>query len=396
MHARWLVLAVLTFARTAMGFQFQSVAVVSPQLHDAFALSYAAIGTLIGLYLLPGSAVAMPGGMLAQRFGDKGMACAGLAAMTAGGMLLGAAEDSALLTIGRLLSGSGAVLLNVVLTKMVTDWFQDRGVAKALGILITSWPLGIAIALVVLPPVVAAYSWAAAMHAAAAVCGVSLLLVAAIYKPPPLPAAPPATGPAYGLRLGLPPRELALTLLAGVMWAFYNVAFILVLAFGPELLTASGSAPAAANALVSLVSWIIIPALPLGAWLAERTRRPDATIFASLAVAAAAIAALALAGPAVAVLAAIGLGFGPPGGLIMALPGEAAPPERRAVAMGLFFTCYYAGMGVLPALAGLARDLSGDPAAPLWVAAAMLAATMASLLPFRLLQGRAAAASRSV
>ena len=48
---RWLILAVLTFARTAMGFQFQSVAAVSPFLLDRFHISYAALGSLIGLYL---------------------------------------------------------------------------------------------------------------------------------------------------------------------------------------------------------------------------------------------------------------------------------------------------------------------------------------------------------
>ena len=53
MHERWLILAVLTFARTAMGFQFQSVAAVSPFLLDQFQMSYAALGTLVGLYLLP-------------------------------------------------------------------------------------------------------------------------------------------------------------------------------------------------------------------------------------------------------------------------------------------------------------------------------------------------------
>lgn len=47
---------------------------------------------------------------------------------------------------GRVLSGAGAVLLNVLVTKMVTDWFQGRENVLALGILITSWPLGIAIA----------------------------------------------------------------------------------------------------------------------------------------------------------------------------------------------------------------------------------------------------------
>jgi len=109
MHERWLVLAVLTLARTAMGFQFQSVAAVSPFLVDQFELSYAALGMLVGLYLLPGVAVALPGGMLAQRFGDKSVVCFGLAAMGIGGGLMAAAESPAALMVGRILSGAGAV-----------------------------------------------------------------------------------------------------------------------------------------------------------------------------------------------------------------------------------------------------------------------------------------------
>ena len=68
MHERWLILAVLTIARTDMGFQFQSVAAASQHLIGRFDLSFAALGILIGLYLFPGVAVAIPGGLLAQRF----------------------------------------------------------------------------------------------------------------------------------------------------------------------------------------------------------------------------------------------------------------------------------------------------------------------------------------
>ena len=61
MHERWLILAVLTIARTDMGFQFQSVAAASQHLIGRFDLSFAALGILIGLYLFPGVAVAIPG-----------------------------------------------------------------------------------------------------------------------------------------------------------------------------------------------------------------------------------------------------------------------------------------------------------------------------------------------
>jgi hypothetical protein len=64
MNGRWLILAVLTFARTVMGFQFQSVAAISPFIIDYFQMSYAVLGTVIGLYLFPNAAVALPGGVL--------------------------------------------------------------------------------------------------------------------------------------------------------------------------------------------------------------------------------------------------------------------------------------------------------------------------------------------
>jgi predicted MFS family arabinose efflux permease len=389
MHERWLVLAVLTFARIAVGFQFESVSATSHLLVDRFHLGYAALGTLIGLYLLPGIAVALPGGVMAQRYGDKRIVCAGLVAMILGGALMALAGDLPLLLAGRVLSGAGAVLLNVVVSKMVTDWFQGHKVAFALGILVTSWPLGIAIALVALPMFANAFDWAAAMDLTAIISIAALLLVAAFYRSP-------ASGhpePARRLRVSLSGQELSLSILAGLVWTFYNIGFIIVPAFGPAFLATAGFGAETASAIVSTASWVIIPAVPFGAWLAEQIGRPIATMIVSFVLSACAIAAVTGVGASVALFAVIGLTFGPPGGLIMALPGEAATPQHRAAAMGVYYTCYYAGNGVLPALAGYARDVSGRPAAALWFAVAMLVLATASLLVFEVARSRFAKAA---
>jgi MFS family permease len=384
MAERWLVLAVLTFARTTMGFQFQSVAAVSPSLLAHFALSFAELGTLIGLYLLPGIAVALPGGMLAQRFGDKQTACFGLAAMTLGGLLMGLTNNTWLLTGGRILSGSGAVVLNVLVTKMVTDWFTGAQIATAFGILVISWPLGIALALVLLPAVAEIAGWQLAMIAPAAVSAFALVLVALVYREPKT-GVPPVARFAFELTR----REFALAMLAGLVWTFYNVGFIIMPSFGPAYMIASGHSPVAASALVSTITWVIIPAIPITAWLAERLGRADLAMHSSFLLAATVITCVAGFGPSLLAFALIGFLFAPPGGLIMTLPGEAARPTRRAIVMGLYFTCYYAGMGVLPALAGYARDLTAAAAAPLWFAAIMVFLASLMLLQFRVLQRNA-------
>ncbi len=384
MQERWIILAVLTFTRTAMGFQFQSVAASSSVLIDLFQLSYALLGTLIGLYLFPGVAVAIPGGLLAQRFGDKHLLLAGLAAMAAGGVLMGVTDDIVALMAGRVISGTGGVIVNVLTTKMLTDWFAGREIATAFGILVISWPLGIAAALVILPPLTAATSWQSAMLVPAALSVMGLLLVAALCRAPQT-----AAGQLRGtLAFNLTRREVLMVSVAGLLWTFYNGAFVIVPAFGPAFAVASGLSPAAAGAIVSAMTWFVIPAVPLSAWLAAKLGRADLAMYTSFACAALVLTLLALSGPSLLLFALIGIAFAPPGGLIMTLPGEVLRAEHRALGMGVYLTWYYAGLGVLPAAAGLARDLTGNAATPLWFAVALLAVAAVALLQFRILQRR--------
>src|SRR4051794_34793164 len=100
------MLAVLFVARTAMGFQFQTVASAGPFLLDALTIDFTALGALIGLYMLPGIFIALPGGMLGQRFGAKRMVLAGLALMVAGGAMMAVSSSFASAAAGRLLSGT--------------------------------------------------------------------------------------------------------------------------------------------------------------------------------------------------------------------------------------------------------------------------------------------------
>ena len=68
--SRWAFLILLLVGRMAMGFQLQAVGSVTPFLIDEFQVDYAQIGTLVGLYLLPGIVLALPGGFIGQALGD--------------------------------------------------------------------------------------------------------------------------------------------------------------------------------------------------------------------------------------------------------------------------------------------------------------------------------------
>jgi fucose permease len=64
-----------------MGFRFETVPALATPVMQTFGLRYFELGSIIGHYLLPGIVVALPGVVIAQRFGEKCVVGFGLAAM---------------------------------------------------------------------------------------------------------------------------------------------------------------------------------------------------------------------------------------------------------------------------------------------------------------------------
>ncbi len=383
---RWLILGVLCLARISMGFQFQSIGSVSGDLVREFGFSHAEIGTLIGLYMLPGVVVALPGGALAARYGDKSLAVFGLALMAAGDALIAAVATPETLFAGRTISGAGAVVFNVVVTKMVADWFAGREIVTAMALTASTWPLGIALGLVGHSVLAKTAGWPSVMAVTAGFSAVALILVAGRYRAP----AEPSSSVAATTRFRLPGRELALVSLAGLMWTFLNVGLTDYFSYVPDLLVERGSEANDAARTVSLGLWVSLLAIPLGGYLTERLGRPNAAIVIFCLAAAAAMFLLPYWTATVALCLLVGIGIGPPAGVIMAFPAEVLRPENRAAGLGVFFSWYYAGMAVGPAIAGLGRDVTASAATPVLIGGAFFTAGVLILGLFRALQSRPA------
>jgi predicted MFS family arabinose efflux permease len=381
---RWLILAVLFLARTAMGFQFQAVAALSSWIVADFSIDYTRLGLLIGLYLLPGIIIAYPGGLLVQHFGDKRIAVSGLVLMVAGGLLT-ASGDYPVVLAGRLISGGGAVLLNVLLTKMTIDWFVGREIGTALAVLVSSWPVGIGIALITLPWFAVHTSALAGFASTSAVAALVLVLVVVIYRTPPAAGRLQQSNRTKYLHLSV--SEFGMVSLAGAVWMLFNVGYILVVSFGPALLVSNGLSQADAGFMTSLVAWAIIITIPLGGVLIDQIGHATTLMIASFA----AFGFSAMLLPSAlspGLMTFIGAVAGLPCGAMMVLPGEVLRPQNRATGMGVFYTWYYAGMALLTPAAGILRDASGAPGAPLLLAGALELAALAVLVVFRLCQRR--------
>jgi MFS family permease len=378
---RWFALAVLFAIRLTMAFQFQSVAAVAPLLGDTFGVSFADIGWLIGLYFAPGLALALPGGAIGKRFGDKPTVIASLLLMLIGELAMALSPSWPIQIAGRLVSGAGGVIFNVQMTKMVADWFAGQEIATAMAIFVNSWPAGIALSLVALPPIATAFSVGAVYLTVAAFIAVGLVFFAAAY-----PSPPKMTTTTAAAESSWPDRNTFIALIAaGLIWGLFNVGFAMIFSFGPSMLNEHGWSISAAGSAVSIVLWLAVMSIPLGGILADRSQRPNLVLVAGCIVFAVLTVILPRSGAVISIMTAIGLLCGLPVGPILSLPARILKAQTRAIGMGIFYTLYYATMMLGPVVAGALAKSTGSAAAALDFGAAVIMACPLLLWAFHLL-----------
>ena len=387
---RWAMLGVIFLTRTSLGFQFQSIAALTPFLVPAFDLSYAEVGLLMGLFMLPGVVIALPGGLLGQRFGSLRVVVAGLGLMILGGMIVSYSGGLHTAAFGRAIGGVGGVLVNILLARMVADWFREHELQTAMGLMLSAWPFGMALALVILGHLAAATSWRVAEYLTVAAAGLALALIVLAYRQPPAARAADASAGAEPARfhLGVPGRVWALAVCAGIGWAVFNASVIVVVSFAPSFLMTHGASVGEAGGTTGLALWISIVSVPLGGLVADRIKRPRLLIVAGCVATTLTITCAARAPwPALwLVVSGIVLGL-VPGGLMALLP-RAVRPEHLATALGVFYAFFYLGMALSQTVAGFLRDITGDASMPLLFAASLMVVTVAAVAAFWQIEDR--------
>ncbi len=389
MDRRWIILAVLFLLRVAVGLQFQAIGALEGPLVAAFGLDGAGFGALVGSFMIPGVVMALVAGHLAARIGDKPAVLIGLCLMAVTGLAASQIDAYPVQVALRALSGTGAVMVFVVSTKMTVDWFINRELTLALAVSISGQPVGMGTALATIPAIAAGYGWQVGVAVPGAFAAVAAVLLAVIYRTPD-DALPPSRTVTPFTR-----EEIILVTAAGILMGFYVGPYLAMLSFTPGYLKGAGMDGLLVDQLMTLQGLSPIVAMPLGGWIAARFGAPNTVITVGIALWAGALMLIGWSGvlgltAAMLVPALVAMSImGPtPQGSIQALPAEALRPETRARGMGLFLTFFYGAAFVMPTLAGWSRDATGWEAAPVVTSASLSFAGILTLGLFRLLQAR--------
>lgn len=358
-----------------MALQFQAVGAMSPAVGSAYNVGLAEIGFVIGLYFLPGAVIAVPGSAIGSRYGERQVVAVAMGLMAFGAALMAIAEGWYGFVAGQAIAGIGGVTLNILMTKMAADWFEGREIATAMAIFINSWPLGIALALVLLPPLIAAISLESAFWLISALSAIFAALVFLFYR------APAAQANSI-LRRRPNASETRAALLAGFVWGLFNAGLAVVFGFGAALLVESGATLETAARITSLVVWTTAIVAPFGGMIADRTKNVPVLIAWGLVLLAVLTVLTGLTGGAWYLFVAIGCATGAIAGAIMSLPTKVLPKEARTMGMGLFFTVYYVSFVVSPPLAGFVSDVTGATASAFVLGGCFQVAAMLALWKF--------------
>jgi predicted MFS family arabinose efflux permease len=374
---RWVALALFFFTRISLGFQFQAVGSTAPFLIDDLGLQFMQIGTLVGLYLLPGVVVAVPGGLLGRRFGDKRVVLYGMGLMIAGGIVAGVAASYWTLVAGRLISGTGAAFLVVLMSKMIADWFTGKELVLGMSIYIVGWPAGIALGQAVQSEIAESHGWRATFHLTAVLVLLAWIMITGFYRDAPSTSA--VVNGAGKLR----GRKLQVICIAGAIWMLVNGSYLVLLTFGPTLLIERGASIGGAASTVSLMSWISMVVLPLGAYVSSRYKMADLIMFAGLLVSVVVALSIPMSSQPTAAFLLFGFAYSLALPVVAALPARLLAPHDRSLGFGIYWAWFYGGIPLLTGFAGLLRDQSNTAARPVIFSAVILMFALVLLLWLR-------------
>src|SRR3990172_1122158 len=226
MENRRYVFTVAYVSLLAFAIVFQSLPPVLRLIMKELGLDHAQGGLLMGLFAFPGIILTIPGGWLADRYGNKRIGAGALVLMIAGTLTVAAAKSFLTLAAGRFVAGVGAMTLIVSAASSISTAFRGPGLGPAMGLYNTGMPVGTILSFNLLGLVGLRLGWRFALLSSAAVSFIALFLVISLRE------AATEHEP-VGLRRSLAAAGGRIWLL-GLAWLFFNAAAIAFLTFSPD------------------------------------------------------------------------------------------------------------------------------------------------------------------
>lgn len=264
--SQWFALAVAYVFTLTYVMSLQSVPPLVHLLKKEIPLDFSQVGTLMGVFSLPGVLIAIPGGIWADRHNIRSIGTVSLAMVVIGNATVACAQDYRWLIGGRLVAGIGAMMLAILGPQILTRLFDKGKIGFAMGIFNTAVPVGVLLSMNALGFLGESIGWRITLFACNTVPLVAYLLFRSLSSAPQAIEAAKIRNAAVFPRNGI---GLGIVLLASI-WLLFNAACLSFLSFGSDLFAGIGKGLDASHFLVSSIMLGALVLSPLVGYLIDR------------------------------------------------------------------------------------------------------------------------------
>jgi MFS transporter, FSR family, fosmidomycin resistance protein len=346
--------------------------VMLPLWQAEFALSYAALGLLRGIYVGAMASLQIPAGLLSERLGSAAVLALGSALAGLGYCVAGLSTGVAMLLVALLIGGLGASAQHPIASALVARAFAGPRSLRALGTYNFSGDLGKMTVPATLSLMLLAMPWRPALAILGSV-GLALAIVIFLFTPR---YANAAAADDVGASGAAAPRSFAFTMLLaiGILDSAVRMGFLLFL---PFVLKAKGASLQEVGLALTMVFAGGAAGKLACAFIGARIGAIGTVWLTEGLTAAGIVALLPLPLPAaLALLPLIGIALNGTSSVLYGSVPDLVAADRRTRALSIFYTGTIGSGAIAPVLFGRIGDALG-----IWPTLVLVAATALGTLP---------------
>lgn len=348
---RWVILFASFFTFVAFAYVFQLVPPLIDMMKDSFGVDEAEAGLLMSMAVLPGIVLALPAGLIVQRYGIRLLGFVSVVLVGAGSVLTAVADTFLTALLGRFILGIGGTFIVVGMPALIQQWFSHEDLGKAMGIYATNMPVATITAFPTATILAQQFDWRYPFFVGAAISLVCAVIFAAAAREGPL------KGDSKPLELNDVKSAVGNVEIwkVSLVWMFFNTAAIAFLSWAKTLFQDyRGLGPLQASLLASVFMYAAVIFVPIFGWASDRSRRRKPFIEAGSILMALALIATAYtletALYAFVVVLGIAAAMVPP--IVMTVAAESLPSHLTGLSFSIVTLCQNLGIALAAPFAG--------------------------------------------